>query len=290
MSDIHAHFHSSGLSLPVTVALALVASVYLYGWFRLRRDSPTLLPPWRLVAFMGGLFFFWSVVASPLAMLDHDLLTVHMINHLVLMAVGAPLVLAGAPFLLLSHPFPTELDNAVQNSVRSSAPAQRLARLIKHPIFCWLCATATVIGWHLPAVFRLAMRSPWWHHAEYASFMLAGILFWWPVVQPMSTGSERPSWSTPLYLFLATLPCDILSAFLVFCGRIVYPSYLSAPRLFNLSPMQDQQCAGALMWVFVTFAYLLPAIVITLRILSPQPTPSQLSGERQPGALLHHAR
>jgi len=72
-----------------------------------------------------------------------------------------------------------------------------------------------------------------------------------------------------LYLFLATLPCDALSAFLVFCGRVVYPSHRSAQALFGFSPLQDQECAGALMWFWVTIAYLLPAIVITLRMLSP---------------------
>jgi cytochrome c oxidase assembly factor CtaG len=73
----------------------------------------------------------------------------------------------------------------------------------------------------------------------------------------------------PLYLFLATVPCDILSAFLTFCGRVVYPSYLSTACIFSLSPLQDQECAGALMWVCVTFAYLIPAVVITMQILSP---------------------
>jgi len=72
-----------------------------------------------------------------------------------------------------------------------------------------------------------------------------------------------------LYLFLATLPCDILSAFLVFCNRLVYPFYLSTPQLFSLAPLEDQECAGALMWVWVTFAYLIPAVSITVQMLSP---------------------
>src|SRR3989442_4133940 len=76
-------------------------------------------------------------------------------------------------------------------------------------------------------------------------------------------------WSMPLYLFLGTVPCDILSAFLTFCGRVVYPSYVSAARVFSLSPLQDQECAGALMWICVTFAYLMPAVVITMQILCP---------------------
>ena len=80
-----------------------------------------------------------------------------------------------------------------------------------------------------------------------------------------------------LYLFLATLPCDILSAFLVFCNRLVYPFYISAPHLFSLLPLEDQECAGALMWVWVTFAYLIPAVAITVQMLSPSKTQSQRS-------------
>lgn len=70
-------------------------------------------------------------------------------------------------------------------------------------------------------------------------------------------------------LFLGTLPCDALSAFLCFCGRVVYPSHAAAPAVFGLTPLLDQECAGALMWFWVTIAYLLPAVAATLRTLSP---------------------
>ena len=83
----------------------------------------------------------------------------------------------------------------------------------------------------------------------------------WPSV-------SEPGWSTVLYLFLATLPCDALSAFLAFCGRVVYPAYQAVPRRFVITTLQDQECAGALMWVAVTFAYLIPAVIITIRLLS----------------------
>jgi cytochrome c oxidase assembly factor CtaG len=228
---------------------------------------------------MSGLLVLWIVVASPLSALDHHLLTIHMINHLLLMTVAAPLLLAGSPAAAISQALPTNFSHRANEVVSSSSVAQALASLLKHPVFCWLFATATVIGWHLPAVFQIAMHSHPWHEAEYLSFLLAGLLFWQPVAHPGSSATtpEWPRWSIPLYLFLATLPCDILSAFLVFCGRVVYPSYLSAPGLFHLSALQDQQCAGALMWVAVTFAYLLPAAVITIQILSPAHAHSQQS-------------
>jgi cytochrome c oxidase assembly factor CtaG len=66
------------------------------------------------------------------------------------------------------------------------------------------------------------------------------------------------------------LPCDVLSAFLAFCDRVVYSSYLSAPRLFAISALQDQECAAALMWTCVTIILLVPAVVVTIQILSPE--------------------
>jgi cytochrome c oxidase assembly factor CtaG len=110
---------------------------------------------------------------------------------------------------------------------------------------------------------------------------LAGLLFWWPVWQTLQSETRSRRWSVPLYLFLATLPCDILSAFLAFCNRVVYSSYLSTTQLFSLSPLEDQQCAGALMWVWITFAYLIPAVLITMQILAPPRTHSHKTVEAQ---------
>jgi cytochrome c oxidase assembly factor CtaG len=130
----------------------------------------------------------------------------------------------------------------------------------------------SVLAWHVPAIFELAMRSHLWHEIQHAAFFTAGVLFWWPVIGCWPTVAKTPAWLVPLYLFFATLPCDALSAFLTFCDRVVYPSYLSAPRLANISPLRDQETAGALMWVCVTFIYIVPAVVITIQLLSPAPT------------------
>jgi cytochrome c oxidase assembly factor CtaG len=149
------------------------------------------------------------------------------------------------------------------------APVCGLGKFILHPVFCWIAATMTVIVWHVPAVFALGLHSPAWHEIQHMSFLLAGFLFWRPVVQPWPIASRLPEWSLPLYLFLATLPCDALSAFLTFCGRVIYPSYLSAANPFGISALQDQEWAGVLMWVSITFIYMVPALTLTVRLLSP---------------------
>jgi hypothetical protein len=81
-----------------------------------------------------------------------------------------------------------------------------------------------------------------------------------------------------MYLFLATLPCDALSAFLVFCNRVVFPHYKVAGHGFDFSPLGDQECAGALMWVWVTFAYLAPAAGVAIHLLSPRKIDSNVTG------------
>ncbi|MGA9393129.1 MAG: cytochrome c oxidase assembly protein [Candidatus Sulfotelmatobacter sp.] len=259
MSGSHGHMLSWPLPLAVVVIVELV---YLRGWLSLRSAYPDLIGRWRLAAFTTGLASVWIAVASPLSTLDHQSLTIHMMKHLLLTTVAAPLVLLGAPVFPLACGLPKVFIKS--HPALGFLPARWL-----HPVLCWLAGTAAVIGWHLPAAFQLGMLSDWGHRLEDVCFLVAGLLFWRPIVQSSPSATKSHGWALALYLFLATLPCDILSAFLVFCDRQVYPSYLSTTQLFGLSPLEDQECAGALMWVWVTFAYLIPAVVITVHILSP---------------------
>jgi putative membrane protein len=268
-SPVHAHLASWSPPVPLTFALILAAIIYSRGWFRLRKTSPNSISIWQLGAFMSGLFSLWVALGSSLAVLDHCLLSIHMVEHILLMTVAPPMILLGAPVLSLLHGFPPRFVSRARGLFLRWPSVQQLGRILTHPVLCWLAAMVALVGWHVPAVFALALGSPSWHEIEYACFFVTGLLFWWPVVQPWPSVARWPRWSIPLYLFLATLPCDALSAFLAFCDRVVYPSYLTAPRLFNLSPLQDQQCAGALMWFCATFIYSIPAVVITMEMLSP---------------------
>ena len=264
-SEVH-----DGPPILLMLALMVLALAYLRGWYRLQNAFPNVLSVWRLAAFMGGLFSLWAAAGSPLAGMDHYLLTAHMAQHLLLMTVAAPLILLGAPGVALLHGIPQRFVRSSLRPFLRYPPVRLAGRIITHPVFCWLASTATVIGWHVPTLFELGMQSQRWHEFEHACFLAAGFLFWLPVVQPWPSLARWPQWSVPLYFFLATLPCDALSAFLTFCNRVVYPHYRSAHRLFDISALGDQECAGALMWVWVTFAYLVPAAVVTVQMLSPR--------------------
>jgi putative membrane protein len=247
------------------IALLLAALVYLRGWFHLR--STNAISVWRAVAFCGGLLCIWIAAASSLAALDEQLLSVHMVQHLLLMTAAPPLLLLGSPVLPLLHGLPKFVMRGALGPLLRRPLVQRIGHALANPVFCWFAATAVLIGWHVPSAFALGLASEPWHRVEHLSFLAAGLIFWWPVI-PSWPSVSHPRWSTVLYLFLATLPCDALSAFLAFCDRVVYPAYQAVPRRFVMSALQDQQCAGALMWVCVTFAYLAPAVAITTRLLS----------------------
>jgi putative membrane protein len=268
-ANAHALLQSWSNPLGLDLALCLTALVYARGWFRLRSAFPNLLSSWRLAAFFSGIIAIWIAIGSPLNAFDDVSLTVHMLQHLLLMSLAPPLILLGAPQLPLLHGLPQSLARGVVSPILRWAPVKRLGDLIANPAFGWLGAAAALIGWHIPAIFQLALRWNWLHELEHASFLGAGLLFWWPVIQPWPSVARWPRWSIPLYLFCATLPCDALSAFLVFCDRVVYSPYLSAPRVFAWSALEDQQCAAALMWASVTILLLVPAVIVTMQILAP---------------------
>ena len=286
----HVHHAASGsCEFLVSLAIVGIALVYLRGWVRLRSipssipsSTPTNAPAaWRAWSLLVGLFLVWMAIASPVATLDAQLLTVHMVQHLLLMTLAPPLIWLSAPVTPLIYGLPGQFVPRILGPLLGWPSIQNLGKSLANPVFCWLAASAALVGWHIPPAFALGMQSAVWHMVEHASFLAAGLLFWWPVIQPWPRFSRGPDLSVILYLFLATLPCDILSGFLVFCDRVVYPAYFSSSHLFGLSALGDQQCAGALMWTCVTVVYFVAGAILTIQLLSPR---SAREAEWEPAA------
>ena len=262
----HAH-HVTSQPYGILLILILTAGLYLRGWLRLRSFYQNRIPAWGAGSFLLGIFLIWVAVASPIAGTAHELLTGHMVQHLLLMTFAAPLIWVGEPMIAFVHGMPKRVQDTMAPLLRWR-PTQVLGNAITHPAACWLGAAGALFGWHIPALFALGMESPVWHAIMEMSFLVTGLLFWYPVFQPWPS-LKKPGWLIVFYLFLATLPCDILSGFLVFCDRVVYPGYVDSLQPFGLSPLQDQQLAGALMWTVVTVIYFIFGGIISVRLLSP---------------------
>src|SRR5215471_1399066 len=134
------HHGAPGLFVVSLLLTMFTAFVYLRGWLGLRATSSKTIEASRAGSFLLGLFLIWVAVASPLADLDHEFLTVHMIQHLLLMTFAAPLILLGEPMMLLWSRAECFVQHPGLEFMREIAP-QRGARII----FCWLAATAALV-------------------------------------------------------------------------------------------------------------------------------------------------
>ena len=254
----------------LNIIIFFTSFFYFLGWRSLTRSSPRLVSFWRLAAFLAGMFFLWFAIGSPLSAFDDASLTVHMIQHILLMFVVPPLVLLGAPSLPLLHGLPQWFVRLALGPFLRWSPMHSLGKFLIHPLVCWIFATVALLAWHVPSAFELALRSDFWHEVEHACFFSTSLLFWWPVVQPFPSEARYARGSIPIYLFFGMFPSGTLGAFLTFSDRVLYPSYSQAPMLFRITALTDQVIAGALMWVLGFFVCLIPAVVITVHLLSPR--------------------
>ncbi len=257
---------------PVVTALNLLtALLYIRGWSQLRRVMPGRFTPGRLACFLSGIAALEIALASPIDTFDPFLLTDHMIQHMFLMVIVPPLVLLGDPLIPLLRGLPRWIARNVLGPFLASPALARFGALLVDPSVALLLLSATMVGWHLPAPYGLALRSPGWHEVEHACFLVTSLLFWWPVIQPWPSRPHWPEWGIPVYLLLGDFVNSVISAFLAFSERVIYPWYLAMPRLGGLSAQNDQVAAGAVMWVIGSFAFLIPAAIITVKLLSPHP-------------------
>ncbi|HXX44732.1 MAG TPA: cytochrome c oxidase assembly protein [Candidatus Acidoferrales bacterium] len=252
-----------------TALILLTALLYLRGWLTLRVAIPKRFTIFRLASFLGGLAALEAALASPIDAFDPFFLTDHMFQHMVLMMVVPPLILLGDPEIPLLHGLPRWASQRIVGPILSSRPVRWLGNGFSNPAVAWLLLSLAMLGWHVPVAYELALRSPAWHEVEHACFLLTALLFWWPVIQPWPSRARWPRWSMPIYLLLADFVNSALSAFLAFSDRVFYPSYLTVPRLWGISAQTDQAAAGVSMWVIGSFAFLIPAVWLTVELLSP---------------------
>jgi cytochrome c oxidase assembly factor CtaG len=267
---VEAALRSWRLAPGPALALSLTTVIYWRGWLKLDRRLRALFPPARLLSFLAGLAMIFIAIESPLDELADLFLTPHMIQHLLLLMVAPPLILYGNPFLPLLRGLPQAALKEVVRPIISWKPLKRIGRTVTNPVFCWTAYVASTVGWHVPAAFDAAWGWPTLHLIEHSCFLGTGLLFWWPVMLPWPARPQWPRLAMIPYLFLADIQNTALSAYMIFCDRVLYSTYAGAIRLPGLSPLQDQITAGAIMWVPGSVVFLAPVILISVRAVSGQ--------------------
>jgi putative membrane protein len=252
----------------VCLSLEIAAIVYWRGWLQIRRTRPALFPGWRLGCFLAGIAFIVIAIASPIDTFGDQLLFLHMLQHFILMCVVPPLIVFSAPTVPLLRGLPRWFVRPVLGPLIRTTWLRRFFKLLVTPRVAWILMNASYIGWHIPAAYELALARWQWHAVEHACFLFTSVLFWWPIIQPWPSRYGFSQWLLLPYLLSADIVNTAISALLCFSGRVLYPSYAEQSRIFAISPLADQAAAGALMWVFGSIVFLVPAMYITMKLLS----------------------
>jgi cytochrome c oxidase assembly factor CtaG len=274
----------------ILVPLLVTAVLYNRGWRILHREQPHRYPPFRWWCFFGGLAVLVIAILSPLDAFAALLLQVHMVQHLLLLMVAPPLLWLGQPILPLVRAVPARFVRTAFGPFLHSPGLRKFAAFFLHPVVAWLLFNGMVIGWHLPRFYDLGLRDRSWHEFEHVCFLTTALLFWWPVIEVWPSRRHWPRALMIPYLLLADFVNTGLSAFLAFSGGVLFSTYQTGPRLWGISPADDQVTAGVIMWVPGSIAYLLPAVVIAMQLLTPERDRQLVSGKRLGTYLLAHAR
>jgi cytochrome c oxidase assembly factor CtaG len=261
----------SGWTLPIWLTLSIVvaAVVYVRGWLAIRKTRRAQFSDLRLESFLGGLCVLWIATASPLDGFADSLLTAHMLEHLLLMSAIPMLLLYGSPVVPLLRGLPAPLMRWIAGPLLRLRALRRFAHWLVTPAIAWLAMNVGYLGWHVPAAYDLALKNETWHGIEHLCFLGTSLLFWWTILRPWPAEKRQSDWGALIYLALADIVMTMLSGFLTFCDRPVYPYYVDHPNPFGIPVLEDQVLGAVVMWVLGSFAFLVPAMVITIKLLSP---------------------
>jgi putative membrane protein len=266
------------------IILTITLILYLRGWRVIHQTRPDQLPNWRAASFLAGIFSLWIAIASPIDTLDDYLLSAHMIQHFILMSIAPPLIVLGAPTVPLLRGLPRFLIRFPVGPILRAHWFHNLGKFITHPVTAWLAINVAYLAWHVPAIFELTFQSEPIHNFEHLCFLFTSIAFWWVVLAPWPSRPRWPRWAMIPYLLTADIVNTVLSATLAFSGKVLYPTYAAAPRITALSPLKDQIAAGAEMWVLNSIVFLIPAVALTVQLLTPASLRQASTGSNPAGS------
>ncbi len=215
-----------------------------------RRRSPAR--SWRWLAFYAGLLAILLALTGPVERLSAKLLWAHMLQHLLLMLVAAPLLVLGAPWLPFWRPLPLGFRRRVASAVaqgRWLAPLRAAARLATFPVAAWALFNGDLALWHVPALYDLTVRNQGVHYLEHLSFLGLGMLFWAQAIDSPPFRTRLGDFQRVLYLTAGAVASWLLAVVLALAPTPFYSAYSSIqPRPEGLSALTDQQLAAGVMW------------------------------------------
>lgn len=237
----------------VLAGLLLAALLYARG------DRPGRgIRRWERWCFWSGWLTLIVALVSPLHLLGEVLFSAHMAQHEVLMTLSAPLVVLGRPLAPFVWALPERWRGPAGRAVTRGWRAAVWKR-IGSPLGAWILHFAALWGWHIPALFEATLVSDFVHSLQHISFFATALLFWWALL--CGHGRGRLGLGV-FYLFTTVIHTGLLGALLTFSERLWYPLYAATTGPWGLTPLEDQQLGGLIMWVPASASYVIAGLAL----------------------------
>ena len=232
----------------IVIPLVITAVLYAIGAYRIyarNRHTPAIRP-WRIISFSAGWIVLVLALLSPLHRLGSVLFSAHMTQHELLMVIAAPLLALGKPMLTFLFAFPPKARTTL-GAMTSSRKFRRSWLWLSAPLTVWILHGATLWAWHIPVLYQATLDNEWIHAAQHITFLGTALLFWWTLIE--GRYGRFGYGAAFAYVFTTALHTSVLGALITFTGQLWYPIYAGRTAPWQLSPMDDQQLGGLIMWI-----------------------------------------
>ena len=254
--------------LDVLLVVAFFGAIYVRGWQRLRQRAARVTPRWQLILYLAALACILAALISPIDSLALALLSMHMVQHLLLLMIAPLFFLLANPLAAFLWGLPRKWRLRVGRLLARSSPFRRGLWVLTLMPVAWSLYVVNMWVWHHPFFYELGLKNQWAHDIEHLLFFFTAVIFWWPVVNPAPRLHGAISYGFRIvYLLAAPLQNTILGMAISLPNKVLYPFYETVPRLRDLSPINDQALGGGIMWVS-GHMYLVPIIVLVARMLT----------------------
>ena len=251
----------------IVLALALATGVYLTGWSRLRRQAEGAATLSGLALYLAGIAALLAALVSPVDRLAAERLSMHMVQHILLLMVAPLGILLANPFAAVVWGLPAGVRERFAGLFRDGAPLRSALSALTFMPVAWTLYVVNLWAWHHPSLYQAALRHWWLHDFEHWLFFATAVLFWWPIVNAAPLfRPARSLGSRIVYLVAATLQNTLLGMAISLPERILYPLYGAVAGIEALSPIHDQALGGGIMWVS-GHMYIIPILLLVARRL-----------------------
>jgi cytochrome c oxidase assembly factor CtaG len=245
----------------------VILGLILSGWLYLRGTrclwkivgTNKGIKRWEATCFWGGWISTAIALVSPLHALGHALFSAHMVQHEILMLLSAPFFVLGRPVIALLKALPSGWARNLA-SFGNAPKWQIFWRTVTFPVTAWVIHAVALWMWHIPYLFQATLDNDFVHSLQHTSFLFSALLFWWALMH--GRARMKGYGLAVLYVFTTAMHTGALGALLTFAGRLLYPDYASTTWAWHLTPLEDQQLGGLIMWIPAGVVYVVAGLAL----------------------------